>query len=279
MIPDWETNTVFLSNLLPARYRDACEGLLVVLRDHGVEVKFLETTRDVWIRDYAPIQVSHRRFVKFRYSPDYLEGYASLMTGDAICEGLSHLGSIRKSNLVVDGGNVVAAKSKVVSTDKIYRENRDRRRTEVKNDFLQALSKPDWIIIPVEPMDPIGHSDGLVRFVDEGRVVVNDFSRIDSAFGRRLERALVRHGLEIHRLPYCPNCKHRGQIPSATGNYVNYLRVGNLVVLPAYGYPEDEMAVRVLREMLPKATVVPVPCSEIAQNGGCWNCVSWTVKI
>jgi agmatine deiminase len=62
------------------------------------------------------------------------------------------------------------------------------------------------------------------------------------------------------------------------GLYINFLRVGNVVVLPGYDRPEDEDAMEVVQNVLPDATVHQVPCRELAEDGGVLNCISWTIK-
>ncbi|NUQ61183.1 MAG: agmatine deiminase family protein [Pirellulales bacterium] len=277
MAPDWETNMVYFSGLLGRRYPGLCKRVVGVLENHAVPVRFLEATADIWIRDYAPVQVAESRFVKFRYSPDYLQGCEQLITKDEICGQLEALGEIVFSDLVVDGGNVVAAGSRVFLTEKVLRENRTLGQAEVERRLRDAFCGRTCVFVPTEPRDPIGHSDGLVRPLDDDRVVVNDYCQVDPRYARRLERVLAEHGLEIHRLPYLPDTKSRRKIPPATGNYVNFLRVGKLVIVPAHGLPEDTEAVQVLQRLLPAATVVSLDCKELAREGGCWNCVSWTI--
>lgn len=279
MIPDWKTDCVYFSRLLADQHPGPFSRLMAVLRDHRIAVRLLEDTRDIWARDYCPIQVTRCRFIKFHYNPDYLRGHEHLITKDEICEQLRELGKINHSDLVVDGGNIVAARTKMILTEKVFRENPKWKRTKVSKHFQETFPNRTVITIPTEPLDPIGHSDGLVRFLDDNRVVVNDYTKVDPRYGRRLERALTQHGLVIHRLPYRPDKRSRRKIPPATGNYVNFLCVGNLVVVPAHGLPEDDEAVGVLRRLLPKATVVSLDCQEIARDGGCWNCVSWAVKV
>lgn len=280
MVPDWETNLVYFSRLLAERHPALFCQVSRVLEEHRVPVRFLEGTADIWIRDYAPVQTATNRFIKFRYDPDYLRGCEDQITGDEICGQLQELGQINRSDLVVDGGNMVAARTKVILTEKVFRENRKWKRTAVKKCLQEAVHNRTQIILPMEPFDPIiGHSDGLVRFLGDNRVVVNDYSKVDPRYGRRLERVLTKHRLAIHRLPYRPDRKSRRRIPPATGNYVNFLRVGNLVIVPAHGIPEDGQAARVLQELLPKATIVSLECKDIAREGGCWNCVSWAVKV
>jgi agmatine deiminase len=63
------------------------------------------------------------------------------------------------------------------------------------------------------------------------------------------------------------------------GNFVNYLRVGELIVLPAYGLPEDAIALARLRSLCPDATVIPLDCKELAREGGVLQCTSWTTRF
>jgi len=132
-------------------------------------------------------------------------GCERLITKDEIYGQLQELGEINHSDLVVDGGNVVVAKTKVILTEKVFRENPEWKPAEVREHFRETFHNRTCIIIRTEPLDPIGHSDGLVRFLDDNRVVVNDYSKAEPRYGRRLERALAEHGLEINRLPYRPD--------------------------------------------------------------------------
>ena len=48
------------------------------------------------------------------------------------------LGRCRRSSIVLDGGNIVASRTKAIVTDKIYKENRGWSRAELR-DKLQEL--------------------------------------------------------------------------------------------------------------------------------------------
>src|SRR5262249_27002669 len=140
-----------------------------------VGVGSIPDTRDIWCRDYMPVQLAPRRFVQFRYAPDYLRGYEDLLTppeGVArCCAGNEH----RRSDIVLDGGNVVRRHDSALVTDKIYRENRHHPRSELRRLLAGALEVARLTVIPTEPGDRLGHADGVLRFIDDGRVVVNDY--------------------------------------------------------------------------------------------------------
>jgi hypothetical protein len=52
-------------------------------RVHGAE--------DIWLRDFLPIQIADGSFVKFRYEPDYLQGYEQMRTDERICRSIPHV--------------------------------------------------------------------------------------------------------------------------------------------------------------------------------------------
>jgi agmatine deiminase len=277
MVPDWETNQVYFSDLLPARHPALWSQLLAILGESGVGHCLVEGTRDIWVRDFMPVQVADNDFVLFRYEPDYLCGHEDLVTPDEVRRAVTPT-ALRTSDINLDGGNVVAAGGRVILTDKLYRENPGHTRPGLREELAGVL-RAECIIISGEPGDEIGHADGVVRFIDEGTVVLNDYREVDPGYGGRVETVLRRHHLAFERLPYFLTEEEDKGIPSAVGNYANFLRVGSLVVVPAYGVPEDDLACRTLERLLPGARVVPLRCEGLAREGGVLNCVSWGVRV
>ena len=281
MTPDWETNCVYFSRLLVDRFPPLIEQLAWTIPEHDTPVRFLDGTRDIWARDYCPVQVGPRGLVQFRYEPDYLRGgYEGLITNaDTVCRQLEDLGPCPMTDVVLDGGNVVASKNRVILTDKIYRENPNFPRDHLQARLRELFQVEDCIIIPKEPGDSIGHADGVVRFLMEDLVVANDYTKVDPGYGRRLHSVLAQHDLQVVKLPYFVENRKCDGIDSAVGNYVNFLRVGNLVFVPAYGVPQDGQACAALEAACPKLAIVPVPCVDLAREGGVLNCISWTARV
>ena len=102
MVPDWQTNRVYFSRLLPKRFPNLWTELEKTLKGHRVPVKLLDHTRDIWARDYCPVQVAPGRWVKFRFEPDYLGDNKHLITTEEILEQVEHLGQIRISPIVLE---------------------------------------------------------------------------------------------------------------------------------------------------------------------------------
>jgi len=277
MTPDWAANQVYVSDLLIQRYPRVHDGLDAILKDAGITLRTLQGTADIWARDYCPIQVDKVGYVQFTYSPSYLRGYESLITPPEACR-LEHMARYHRVDLIVDGGNVVAAEKRVIVTDRVYKENPGRTASQVVS-LLKEVLHAEVIIIHKEPYDRIGHADGLVRFLSDDRVVCNDYSAINPKYGAKVRKTLEKARLSVEYLPYRPRrAKSANHVGSAVGCWVNYLRVGNLVVVPAYNEPEDEMALERMKSLLPGARIHQLPCRPLAEEGGALNCVTYTTR-
>ena len=68
----------------------------------------------------------------------------------------------------------------------------------------------------------------------------------------------------------------------ASGVYINYLHLHNLIVLPVFGQEDDSSALKTMeflsRKFFENTKVVTLNCLEIARMGGVLNCCTWTVK-
>jgi agmatine deiminase len=73
MITDIETNFVYFSSLIKkdARYSSFWKRLESVLSEKKISYSFIENTRDIWCRDYMPVQTGVNKFIQFDYYPDY----------------------------------------------------------------------------------------------------------------------------------------------------------------------------------------------------------------
>ncbi|MBP5170776.1 MAG: agmatine deiminase family protein, partial [Bacteroidales bacterium] len=59
--------------------------------------------------------------------------------------------------------------------------------------------------------------------------------------------------------------------------YINFLQIGNLVLVPQLGIPEDEQALQQIMDAMPRCKVIGVPALETVRKGGALNCISWNV--
>jgi hypothetical protein len=86
-------------------------------------------------------------------------------------------------------------------------------------------------------------------------VVVNHFRRIDREYRRMLVRSLRGAALEIVVIPYRPESDSSGWMPSTVGNFVNFLRVASILVIPSCGLAEDKIALKILTAIVSSCSV------------------------
>jgi agmatine deiminase len=279
MIPDRNHNLVFLAATLRVRHPVLFADLEKTLAEHRIQVRELHNVRDQWTRDYCPVQIAPGNLVKFCYDPDYLRDEPELKTGDGIVRAFREFGRCRRSSIILDGGNVVASRTNAIVTDKVYKENPGLSRAELRDRLRTVLTVDQLIVIPKEPLDPIGHSDAMVRFIDEQSVLVNDYTKVDPSFGKRLFMVLRRHKLAVELMPYWPEKRSRQGIPSAVGCYTNFLMTEKVLVAPVYGKKHDDVALKKLESVFPGLPIVPLNCTVLAREGGVANCISASYRV
>jgi agmatine deiminase len=284
MIADNKTNTVYLSDLLRSdiRFTKTCNEITTILDSFNIPVKFLENTNDIWARDYMPIQVSENKFIEYRYDPDYLQGLKpderdSKTYPDLVCESLNF--KTVKSNIILDGGNVIKSSNCVILTDKIFKENEKHYDHTQLIDKLKELFEVDKIvIIPWDKSEPYGHADGMIRFIDDSTVLINGYFReCSKKFQKKFFGSLEQNELKYIELTYnVPN-------PNEELNwaYINFLQTKDLIIIPKFGIEEDQQAFEQIKkyyhEYSNRNRIFQVDMNETAKFDGALNCITWIV--
>jgi agmatine deiminase len=270
------SNLLYFSALLPKRAPSLWEALSRVLQECAIPFRLLNDTRDIWSIDYMPVQVGAEEFVQFRYDPSYLKPkkYAGTITDASKVDAVLTLRQVKQSSLRLDGGNAVRVGNRVVVTDKVFSENPLLTAEEVRQQLEQAL-QAELIIIPADPRDFTGHADGMVQALDADTVLLNDYQAPDAALSRQITQVLHNSGLQCVPFPYNPY-QEQGTT-TARGAYINFVRIGPVVLLPVFGLPDDEAALLRASQLFTGCVIVPLDVSELAPDGGLLHCVTWAV--
>lgn len=280
MISDNQSNKVYFSELLKTKSKFAatCHEITKILDSFEVRYAFLKKTKDIWARDYMPIQVSEDRFVEYRYDPNYLLSTAkgdrdSKTYPDIVCDWLNQ--KTIKTDIILDGGNVIKSKNHVILTDKIVLENQywyDKAKL-VKQ--LEELFEVDHIIlVPWWTKERYGHADGMLRFIDKKNVLINEVEKTT-----KLEKELKEHGLKWEYIRY----EVKNPNEDLNWAYINFLQTKDLILLPKLNIDEDEQAFEQMKKYYPDYArnnrIAQVDMTEIVKEGGALNCISWTIKV
>lgn len=279
MITDNFTNRVYFSSLLPEKCPILNAHITEALQKRGILFFFLSGTKDIWCRDYMPIQIEKDSFVFYKYTPDYLQDKTGLLLQtnieDVLDKKVNQLQSLWEedivTDLVIDGGNVVKCGDKIVMTDKVFVENKDKAPEEVQR-LLEEAFLSEVVFLPWDRKEKYGHSDGIIHYLGNNRVLMTNYADFDETFAQNFLRVLEKH-FDVITLKYSVKRKHE-----RSWSYINFLQVGNLILVPQLGILEDEQALQQISDAMPHCEVIGIPALEAVRRGGALNCISWNIK-
>ena len=297
MITDDHTNSVYFSSLLPEKCPVLNAHIADSLRKRDIPFTYLKGTKDIWCRDYMPIQIQKDRFVFYRYTPDYLQDKTglTLQTNPELVfqeesnelprllsmsvEEEMHPISIShpvfprfELELVMDGGNVVKCGDKVVMTDKVFVENKDKTPQDVQRQIEEAF-QCEVVFLPWDRNEKYGHCDGIIHCLGDNRVLMTNYADFDKCIADKYLRILEKY-FDVTTLKYNVKRMHK-----RSWSYINFLQIGTLVLVPQLGIPEDEQALEQISSALPDCEIVGIPALEAVSRGGALNCLSWNIKV
>ncbi|MEZ7913166.1 agmatine deiminase family protein [Macellibacteroides fermentans] len=269
LLTDYDTNMVYFSEWI----RDfACfNSISEVLKRHCINFEPLPFTKDYWIRDFMPVQIAESVFVEYKYNPDYLQSKRAFITDPKGC--CTHLHILtQRIDVVLDGGNIIKCRDSVIMTGKVFAENPTFTKWQLY-DTLEEAFQCRVIVIPWDRYEKYGHADGMVRYIDKERILLNNYINFDMALRKKLISALEGF-YDIVELDY--RVAKRSKLSWA---YINFLQVGSFILLPAIGAPEDKLAFKQFSDLFNGHQIEQVNIADIVQLGGAFNCISWNIKI
>ena len=278
-----EGQTVYMSELLMERHPQKCKNLLAILDKHHVNYAFLKGTKDIWCRDYMPVQTPSGKLIQFRYEPSYLKGNKEWEESRSDVKDVCKKNNIKAeiSDINLDGGNVLICDGRAIISDRIFGENPEYdKETLVKK--LAQLLECEIIIIPSlrsKDEDFTGHADGMVRFVNRNTIVGNNRAGEYKYWQDGIKKVIDTYNLTYIDVPCVMSKKDPKHPDSAIGIYVNYLEVKDLIVVPEFGFKEDKEAVAVLQKAFPDKQIETINYNDVALEGGLLNCTTWVLTI
>ena len=319
-ITDDKTNKLYISSLI-----DRMEGNLDIevrsklkscIIDFCPNCELLFNTRDVWTRDYMPIQLTDGLYLGFTYKPDYLIDYQKCTTNWQLHNVHTQKQVIRREHfefdivqmpIILDGGNVIKAivnnKPCIIMCDKVLLEN-----NVIENEFRYWWER--WwkdnfegtemqlVLLPWEgkEINPIGHADGIVRYIGKNKVLMTNYADYDKIYrkdySKQYRQKLEEIGFEVIELRYLDSFDYENDkmfklLFDSTWCYINYLQIGNRILIPYLGYDVlDKVAKQQIEQAFnTKVEQIGVDMAFIVKDmnnkqnsGGALNCLTWTIR-
>ena len=280
---DTMTNFVYISDKLKEFYPRTYSRLTKLFDDMEIEWGEIEGTKDIWIRDYMPIQISSESFVVYNYNPDYLKdsGVEYITDSQAIANRVLKHCNKEHYDITLDGGNVVTCAGHMVLTDKVFTENGRKKYDPEFSNYISVVLNSEVIFLPwhcENPNDPnadvYGHADGFIHWTGDNRVLMSNHRDYCPVEADEIKRRLECVGFEVTEMLFdVPN-------PDKDYNwaYINYLEVGNKIIVPTFGIPEDKQALRYIKKANPGSIVRGFRMKDIAKKGGALHCITWNIR-
>ncbi len=267
------TNKVYIP-FVEDGYSSMFESLRQAFSQAGIDysaISGITSKKHVWARDYMPIQQSADRFIQYVYSPDYLKDYPDYIPNvDDIMTSLDI--TPERTDIVLDGGNLINCSGRIIMTDKIFHENPSYSPNALTKK-IEQLFESELILIPWDRYEPFGHADGMVRYINGNDVLLNNYIDFDPSLRTRLRAALQPH-FHIEELHYVT--KKRSPLNWA---YINFLHVSNHLFVPSLSLEEDHQALSQLQDFYSPCHIHPIPhCRNLIKDGGALNCISWNIR-
>lgn len=282
---DCKTNKVFFSAQLTQTYRKCKKPIIEALKKYGIEIgSNIRGTKDIWARDYMPIQVGNNTFMRYKYNPDYLHGKSEYITDKPHCDFLRDK-DITDCDVILDGGNMVVCGNKIILTEKVFKENEDLPKYEITK-RIETASGKQVIWIPCDPNEmkeceemnvlPLCHADGILHAIDDDTILLSNYIDYDLEYRSKLLERLSPY-FRIKEF-------HFGDVKTEKSwIYINYLQVGNVVLMPTVDEEADDIAAEQLKEFLQVDSIIKIDSRELTFDaedenvGGSLHCISWNV--
>lgn len=262
------------------KYQPVWTQIESALKNENESYALLPDTKDIWVRDFMPFQRHDGKLVLYRYTPDYLRGNNSKYITDCretlLSSGIFNepqLSECLLTDLIIDGGNMISCTDKngkhcVIMTNKVLYENP----TETYHDIIARLEnilKAEVILIPWDTEERYGHSDGMIRSLETGKLLMNCYADIDPEFGDALKKSLIDR-FDIQELKY--GKEHREK----SWCHLNYLELSNAILVPTASIASDKVALKELEQLTGKRSI-PISMAQIITEGGAMHCISWNM--
>lgn len=268
LVTEWNCNTICFAPIIGKPWygnvSKAIGDFIAEVEVTGHKTNVIKDEQlDIWIRDYAPLQLTDGTFIQYKFNPPYAP-YSYNKWVDAAIK--THLPSQKSLPLVLDGGNFIHNGKTAICTDRIYTDNlHSFEYKRIESLILEAFELETLVTFPVIEGDKTGHIDGMMQFVSEDILLVTDDMDYD----------LVSKKLPKLNILRCPSVDCGYGIDgflSAVGCYINFLQTKNGFFVPQFSLSEDDKALKFFEQF--GKLVVPIQCAMLGIHGGGLHCIT-----
>jgi len=261
-------------------------------------------TVDAWMRDIGPTFVVDQKNIDEKETAkekriamvDWIfnawgNKYDDLKADDIIPKKINEFLNIKRfePKIVLEGGSIeVNGKGTCLTTKQcLLNKNRNpllnqKEIEQYLKDYL-GVSHVIWLNEGIVGDDTDGHIDDIARFVNPTTVAAayeddKDDENYDFLAENYniLKKAKDQDGksLRIIKLPMPGKVIDKKTGKRLPASYANFFIGNKTVVVPIFGYKNDEKALKILQECFPSRKVVGINCTALVLGFGTLHCIS-----
>ena len=127
------------------------------------------------------------------------------------------------------------------------------------------------------------HIDGFVKFVGNHTLVTMNDADLAYWYVSATDRNIIDQAANLEGVPYTrvelpltqfPVQTTWGQSVGFRSSYVNFYVGNDVVLVPEYDDPQDEVALEIIQDLYPNRTVLGINCQNMVLWGGMVHCVT-----
>lgn len=238
----------------------------------------------IWVRDYFPTNVDGK-FIQFTpcltYMNEEQKVFYESFDFDSLQDFFTHK-NFKRYDLVLDGGNVVFNDEYIITTEKVFKDNKPKSKKEVERIIREAFNDRKVIFLETEDSeyDPVGHSDGIVNFLDNETLLMADYRKIDQELHKHNHK-LLKNKFNVVILPQyfvdtISSIDEAHAWYDIEGCYVNFIGTKNSLVFSKFKYEEYNEKVKELIKKHDKLNrkLHFIDTSHVTKYGGGLHCIS-----
>ena len=242
------------------------------------DILLVDDVRDIWMRDFTT--VNPMQPVQFTYTWASMTQKQSKEVQKSFSQFADRYQIQRaKTDLMLDGGNLVDDYAGRVITTTRFMQDNELSYSEAKQELKNTLGAREVAIL--EPDEEVlAHSDGMVSWVDQNTLLVNDYSKTPSF------RTTVMNELKasfptakIVEVPVEYKTNPKGEwdgFESACGVNLNATVTHNNIYVPTFNMAHDQQALMIIKQNTFKK-VIPINAESVCPMGGSVRCLTWQV--
>ncbi len=248
-------------------------------------------TADSWIRDYGPIFVKkdNELLILDWIFNAWGNKYEALQHDDPIPQIIAPLLDLPllRPAMILEGGSIDVNGNGVLLTTEQCLSNPNRNpslsKQEIESNLQEYLDVQQilWLGEGIEGDDTDGHIDDITRFVSVDTVVtVVEEDTQDPNYQpllenlKRLQSFKLPNGkpLQVIKLLMPDRVfSDEGRLPAS---YANFYIANEVVLVPIFRQPKDEVALSLLSKLFPSRKIVGIPCDDLIWGMGAIHCVT-----